>query len=373
MSKSYTPGLKILEDTKVEKERILPLKGEVHVNVNDVVESDTIVASTKIPGNVHMVNVANELSIEAKQIFECMQLGENDKVVKGQIIAKSKGVFGFFKSEVKSPIEGEIINISKVTGQVVISEKPLDVNLDAYIPGNVSKVISEEGVVVNSSGTFIQGIIGVGGENKGTLEVLIDSCKDSVQISDISDDLKGKIIVCGSYINYEIYKRASDIGVKGIVCGGFDYNDISKIIGKPLGVAITGTEETMNLILTEGFGKIEMAKRTFDILKINNGRLASINGATQIRAGVLRPEIFIESENLGESKVFDEDNLIISEGSVVRVIREPFFGEIGKVIFLPTELFKMKSETKVRVAKIEFSNGNQEIIPRANLEVILSD
>ena len=33
----------------------------------------------------------------------------------------------------------------------------------------------------------------------------------------------------------------------------------------------------------------------------------------------------------------------------------------------------MKSETKVRVAKIEFSNGNQEIIPRANLEVILSD
>ena len=123
MSKSYTPDLKILEDTKVEKERILPLKGEVHVNVNDVVKSDAIVASTKIPGNVHMVNIANELSIEAKQIFECMQLGENDKVVKGQIIAKSKGIFGFFKSEVKSPIEGKIINVSNVTGQVVISEK----------------------------------------------------------------------------------------------------------------------------------------------------------------------------------------------------------------------------------------------------------
>ena len=70
MSKSYTPGLKILEDTKVEKERVLPLKGELHVNVNDNVESNTIVASTHIPGNVHMVNIANELNIDAKQILE---------------------------------------------------------------------------------------------------------------------------------------------------------------------------------------------------------------------------------------------------------------------------------------------------------------
>ena len=101
--------------------------------------------------------------------------------------------------------------------------------------------------------------------------------------------------------------------------------------------------------------------------------MVSINGATQIRAGVLRPEIFIKSEKSYNDKIFNQDNLIISEGSVVRVIREPFFGKIGKVVFLPAELFKMKSETKVRVAKIEFSNGKQEIIPRANLEVILSD
>ena len=32
MSKSYTPGLKVLEKTLIEKERILPLKGKVHVD-----------------------------------------------------------------------------------------------------------------------------------------------------------------------------------------------------------------------------------------------------------------------------------------------------------------------------------------------------
>ena len=272
MSKSYTPGLKILENTRINKERILPLKGEVHVTKEEIVNSDTVVASTKIPGNVHMLNISNELNIDPKEVVKSMLVNENDAVSKKQVIAKSKGIFGFFKSEVKSPVDGNILNISDVTGQVVISEKPLSINVDAYIPGLVSSVIEKEGVFIESTGTFIQGIIGVGGENQGILKVLIDSHNTRITKNELQDihsqnSLKNKIVVCGDFIDFEIYKTASEIGIKGIVCGGFDYNDVSKILGKSLGVAITGTENTMNLILTEGFGKIEMAKRTFNILK----------------------------------------------------------------------------------------------------------
>ena len=39
----------------------------------------------------------------------------NENVKKDQIIAQNKGLFGMFKTEVKSPIDGKIINISKVT------------------------------------------------------------------------------------------------------------------------------------------------------------------------------------------------------------------------------------------------------------------
>ncbi len=205
------------------------------------------------------------------------------------------------------------------------------------------------------------------------MHVLVENPSDEIVLSDINSDLKDKIIVCGSYINLEIYNMAKSVGVKGIVCGGVDYNDISDILGYSLGVAITGTENTTTLILTEGFGKIEMALRTFNILKENNNRFVSINGATQIRAGVLRPEIFIKSDGIGSSRNFNEEDLVISEGSLVRVIREPFFGKIGKITSLPYELVQMKSETKVRVAEIEFENKTKEIIPRANLEVILSN
>ena len=373
MSKSYTPGLKVLKYSKVSKERLLPLKGKVHIDVDSTVESDTIVASTEIPGNVQMLNMVNKLNIDPKQIEDCMLVDINEHIKKGQIIAQNKGLFGLFKTEVVSPIDGQVINISKVTGQVVISEKPLPIEVDAYIPGKINKVYKNEGVVVNSQGTFIQGIIGIGGEKKGLIKLLVDKPNQNLDLSLIDSSLKNNIIVCGSYINYEIYKKAKDCGVKGIICGGVDYNTISNILGYSLGVAITGTEDTTTLIITEGFGTINMALKTFNLLKDNDGKQASINGATQIRAGVLRPEIFIESDSNVNSKEISEDDLIISEGSIVRIIREPYFGKIGKITSLPFELIKMKSETKVRVAEVEFDDNSKEIIPRANLEVILSN
>ena len=68
MAKSYTPGLKILEKTLIEKERLLPLKGKVHVDTGETVDASHIVASTKIPGNVQMLNIANELNIDISDI-----------------------------------------------------------------------------------------------------------------------------------------------------------------------------------------------------------------------------------------------------------------------------------------------------------------
>lgn len=373
MSKSYTPGLKVLKNTNVSKERLLPLKGDVHAKLNQKVSSNDVVASTEIPGNVQMINMVNKLNVDPSQINEFMMVEIDEEVKKDQVIAENKGLFGFFKSQVKSPIDGKIINISKVTGQVVISEKPLPVKVDAYLPGKVSEIFNHEGVVVSSEGTFIQGIIGIGGEKKGDLKVLVDSVNQSADISVLNEKMKNSIIVTGTYIDYEFYKKAMELGINGIICGAIDYNTLSKILGYSLGVAITGTEKTTTLIVTEGFGNIVMAQKTFDLLNQNNNKQVSINGATQIRAGVLRPEIFIESLGSNTDPSFNEDNLIISEGSSVRVIRNPYFGKIGKIISLPFELVKMKSETKVRVAEVEFSDGSKEIIPRANLEVILSN
>ena len=59
-----------------------------------------------------------------------------------------------------------------------------------------------------------------------------------------------------------------------------------------------------------------MADRTYQLFKNNISKTASINGATQIRAGVMRPGIFVGSEDdsiINDS--FDQDKLAISIGS----------------------------------------------------------
>ena len=366
MSKSYTPGLKVLEKTSVKKERLLPLSGAVHVSVGQNVLPDEIVASTKIPGNVQMINVANELNLDPEQVPEMMLFKVDEKVEKGQIVARSKGLFGLFKSEVKSPIDGTIGNISSVTGQVIITEPHIPIEVDAYIPGSVLETFDKEGVVLESTGALIQGIIGIGGEQKGYIEVIDNN--------NLNDTHKDKILIIKSNLTSALYQNACNVGVKGIVCGGIDYSTLTEILKRPLGVAITGMENTLTVIVTEGFGNISMAERTFNLLSKNIGNFCSINGATQIRAGVMRPEIFIGSENkLNLEDTFDEESLIISINSKVRIIREPYFGKIGKVIELPSQLVKIDTETTSRVARIEFEDGTKEIIPRANLEVILSD
>ena len=56
----------------------------------------------------------------------------------------------------------------------------------------------------------------------------------------------------------------------------------------------------------------------------------------------------------------------------MRIIRAPYFGRIGEVVSLPSELQKMESETMVRVAEVKIDNMSY-IIPRSNLEMLETD
>ena len=371
MAHSYTPGLKVLKKTIFKKERILPLKGNVLVKSGDQLSPDTIVASTNLPGNVQMLKVSNILNIDPKDVVEALQVKEGQEVKKGDIIAETSGIFGMFKSSVESPVDGTIESISQSTGRVVVREAPIPVEVDAYVSGVVDEVVENEGIVLKSNAAFIQGIFGIAGEKRGDLLLVSSGPGEELTADQITAEMKGKILIGGSFLSLEAYKKALSVQVAGIVVGGFNYYDLKAVLGYNLGVAITGTEKLNTaLIVTEGYGSIPMSESTFSLLKENDGKAASINGATQIRAGVIRPEIVIpidtvNNEDDSKSKVPEG----IQEGSIVRVIRSPNFGKIGKVISLPSELNKMESETMVRVAEI-YIDGKNILIPRANLEMV---
>ena len=375
MAHAYTPGLKVTKGTTIQKERRLPLQGEVLVEAGTTVQAEDVVAKADLPGNVQLLNVANLLSVPAEEVIEYMLKPIGEAITKDEIIATTKGLFGLFKSQARSPIDGTIEAVSDVTGQVILREPPIPVEVKAYTDGTVTEIAPNEGVTVETYGTYIQGIFGVGGETVGNLTVAVAGPSDELAAEQILPEHRGNILVSGSLVTTDAIQKAIQQGVKGIIAGGIDDSDLRELLGYELGVAITGSEEIgITLVITEGFGSIAMAEQTFALLKAREGMKTSINGATQIRAGVVRPEILIpivpETTEIASEAADGAAEGILEVGSSVRIIREPYFGKLGRVTELPVELQNLETEARVRVLRVELKDGQQTTLPRANVEAI---
>jgi hypothetical protein len=376
MPTAYTPGLKVSSSTRIRRTRRLPLKGEVLAKVGDTVAPETIVAQAAIPGLMQSVKVAIQLGIEPKDILAPLLVKEGDQVHSGQVIAMTRALFGLLKTEVKTPFDGTVETISTVSGNVGIRQKSLPVQVTAYVAGRIAEVMPNEGVVVETQCALIQGIFGIGGERVGAIHMVSGSPNDPLTDKDIAADMAGKIIVGGSNVSGAALRRASEAGVCGIVVGGIIDKDLIDYLGYDIGVAITGHENIpLTVIITEGFGTIAMAQRTFDLLKSLEGKSASINGATQIRAGVIRPEVVVplDLQPTGVADPADSsDSGALAIGAPIRLIREPYFGALATVTGLPTQLTTIGSGASVRVLEAKLAAGETVTVPRANVELIES-
>lgn len=371
MGTAYTPGLRVSSGTIVRKTRRLPLKGQVTVEQGDKVTADTVVARTDIPGIIQTVKVAENLGLEPADAIGALLVKEGDQIEAGHVVAMSRSFFGMFKSECKCQFKGTVELISNVTGHVGVRMPANPVEVTAYIDGEIAEVIEGEGVVIESYGAFVQGIFGVGGERTGILSIPVDSPDITLTEDLIWPEHEGKVLVAGSSVTIGALRRAAEMGVAGIVVGAIVDTDLVEYIGHDIGVAITGYEDIVtSLILTEGFGSIQMAKRTFDLLRSLNGRRVSISGATQIRAGVIRPEIICPLESRPDHAERPSRGQLLEVGSPIRIIREPYFGVLGTVSKLPHEPVVVESGAVVRILEAELADGRTIIVPRANIEII---
>ncbi len=373
MAQAYTPGLLVSRGCRWRCRRLLPVTGNVLVAVGDSVNAEQVVARTFLPGDAVPVNLAKRLGVSASELSRRMLRPIGVRVELGETLARSKGFFGFFQAEFPSPLAGTIESISKVTGQVILRGAPIAVQVVAYLAGTIIEVVPDEGVVVEADVALIQGIFGVGGEAFGTLQVVAKSPDEDLTEQVIKPEHRGCIVIGGRRITGAAIRKAIEVGAAAVIAGGIDDHDLREILGYDLGVAVTGTEKLgTTIIVTEGFGEIAMARRTFDLLASHAGRAASVNGATQIRAGVMRPEIVIPlSQPLTEAQR-DAGRVVgaLNEGSPVRIIREPYFGALGTVTRLPHEQVLLASESLARVVEVNLADGQPVMVPRANVELI---
>ncbi|MGQ0553636.1 MAG: hypothetical protein ACT4PU_10495 [Planctomycetota bacterium] len=370
MGHAYTPGLKVSAAAEIRRTRLLPIAGEVLVQVGQAVTPDTVVARALLPGNVVICPLARQLGVAPADLPGLLLVKIGEAVTQGQPLARNKGLFGLLRQTVESPASGVLESVSTASGQALLRAAPVPVDVKAYVAGRVAAVTPPFGCEIEARGTVVQGIFGIGPETAGPLLVLHPDPTRRLVPGDIRPEHRGSVLVGGSLADLATLRRAIQVGAAALITGGLDAADLKQLLGFDLGVAITGHEAIgLTLVVTEGFGELAMSARTLRLLSAAAGRVASVSGATQIRAGVLRPEILVPSE-VAELEQTAVDSGLLSIGSAVRIIRDPHFGQLATVLELPPELRLLDTEAHVRILTVSLADGRHVTLPRANIELV---
>ena len=294
MSGRKPAELAFATEADISRTRRLPVPGEVLVKEGDTLAADTVVARAQVPGYPVDVKVAFRLGVEPQDTPGYMLKGVGERLAAGEPLARRKILLGLSEELVVAPVSGTIESVSDLTGVVILRTAPVLVERVAYVPGRVIRVLPSEGCVVESRGTLLQGLFGVGGETFGPICVPVAGPDQVLEADQITRDMKGAVLVAGKVRNRSTLYKARDAGVQALVTGSIDDEELAGFLGREIGLAITGQEQAgLTIIVTDGFGDMPMSAGTFAVLQQLEGLTASVNGTTHIRAEALRPEIFV--------------------------------------------------------------------------------
>ncbi len=373
MTQALTPGLQVRAGAVVRKIRELPAPGRILCQAGDVVTPDAVVGRAELPGDLHILRVPETLGIEPFEAVKGLKVDEGAVIAAGDLVCEHVGIFGLFRSRYHSPVGGAVEFVSQRTGHLGVRLAPHVIELRAYVQGTVADVDLDKSVTIESRGAFIQGIFGVGGERYGAIRMLDGGPKTILGPGKIPADASGQVLVGGTRPTLEALQRAADAGAAGLVAGSIDDYALTRYLGYDLGMAVTGHEDVpMTVIVTEGFGWLPMAGSTHSLLRSLEGRAASINGATQVRAGAVRPEIIVAREGTDVQPTAAERDPAagLRTGASVRIIRAPHFGATAEVVALPADPQPIETGARTRVLHARLADGEVVTVPRANVELL---
>ena len=302
--------------------------GDSYAKQGDLVKPDTVLAENKYePPKIYIVLISEALGrkLTENEVREGLMVKESDNVYDGQVLFINKssvfmsdenqrklkdfkikyegrtftvpppnvftdGIGIQFKPDDKvlSPVKGIVEKISYTTGTILIknvlepAKKSYQLFADVY--GVVKSINENKDFLLNINSAIIEGKIGFG-KNVGGFLKIYDSN------SSMTDT-----IVFKHYISYIDAEELMKQKVKGVICNFISYHCLKFIIGKDIGVAITGGEDIpFSLLIINGFSDSPITE-SFININLCIDKYVLLMPSTQIRAGVIRPKILIFNE-----------------------------------------------------------------------------
>ena len=347
------PVLNVLPLATIIRERTLPVAGKVNVHVNQRVNPTDVIAEASFAREHVLLDVARTFGVTPTAADKMIKVNQGDRVMQGALIAESRGLI---PRSIKAPRAGRVMVVG--SGQVLMEVGDTKVELRAGLPGVVTQILPERGVVIRTAGALIQGVWGNGRIDNGLMVNLLEKPDDVLTAQRLDVSLRGSVILGGHVRDLETLQAAAELPVRGLILSSL----LSPLI-------VPAYQQRYPIIVMDGFGAMPMNSAAFRLLTTNNKREATVNAEHFDRYNGNRPEVIIPlpvSTEPPEPKSFEA----FAIGQTVRLRRPPNAGMIGTLSNLPTGLSILPSGLRVPAAQVKLESGETVLVPLVNLEVV---
>src|SRR5512144_1752043 len=347
------PVLHVLPLATIIRERTLPVEGKVNVHVNQRVNPTDVVAEASFAREHVLLDVARTFGVTPMAADKMIKVKEGDRLAQGALVAEAGGLIS---RSIRAPRPGRVMIAG--SGQVLMEVGDTRVELRAGLPGVVTQVISDRGVVIRTAGALIQGVWGKGRIDNGLMVNLLEKPDDVLTSARLDVSLRGSVILAGQVRDLDTLKVAAELPVRGLI--------LSSI---PSALITNAYQMRYPILVTDGFGALPMNSAAFKLLTTNNKREVTVNADHFDRYTGNRPEVIIPlpvSTEPPEPNSFET----FAAGQTVRLRRPPSAGMIGTLSNLPGGLSTLPSGLRAPAAEVKLENGETLLVPLVNLEVV---
>ena len=343
----------------IRRERRLPLRGEVLVNVGQEVRSEDVVAEAHLPEKLFMIDLARGLDIDRMDVQHCLVRQPGEFLLEDDALAQDEGAF---PRVVRTPVAGKFVAIHQ--GQAVLEVAQEKIQVQACLPGVVEAVLPEYGAIVSTAGFLVQGVWGNGWFGEGQLMIIEESWSDPLDKSMVVESENGQVVIAGQCLDKAALISVVEAGYAGLITGTL----------APELISTASKVSTMPIVVLQGFGRMPVDRTYLDLFKLYKGELVCLHAAAANRLDGVRPEVIVpqpgDYESV-ESGVLKE----IAIGRRVRVYSGLATGQSGNVLAFVDEppLFEsgfFESGLRFPAVVVELDNGERITVPQQNLVIL---
>jgi hypothetical protein len=339
--------------TTIRRERVLPVPGAVAVRVNAKVQAADILAEAEIEPEHFYLDIARGLGVPVAEVGRHLTRQQGDRVDAGDVIA---GPVGLTRRTVRAPADGRIATITN--GRVLLEARGALYQLRAGFPGVVVATDGAQMVTVETTGALIQGVWGNGKTDYGVMRVVSDGPSGPLHTNQLDVNLRGAVLVAGYCDHPAPFHQATELAVRGVVLGGMPSELIPLARRLPFPV-----------LLTEGFGELAINGPAFALFMSHVGREITIDAGNEWPQPGQRPEVVIPLSTTRPVGL-PEEVIPIKPGVRVRILSEPYVGEVGVIKSVLKQAVQYQSGIRAKSASVEIDGIGTTKVPLANIEVL---